>query len=765
MPSRRARDPAPEDAARRDLRRAHARQRGRAAGARGRRAGRRRRSPTRCSSTRSSARSTPTTRAAFQTWMQEQARGDRRLRARPQRRARQPRPVRRGRRASSSTSCNRQEGAVSQPGLQHRRGVRRADRARRPAAVADRELQPRLPGDGVARRASSSRRSSRCRRSSASPTLTLQRLAEFARRHEPAGHPAAPGGARAEPDAAGPRRARRPTSRRCSASSNPLITASRTGFPALEQVLEDARPLIAQLDPAMRQLSPIFEFLGLYKPELTAFFANTVAAHAGERHQRRPLPAHDQPAEPGEPRRLSAPDRHQPAEPVRASPATSTSSATGCPVFDNRHCGAGVPTVTNVPLPPLPPVVGDLIPPDAARPTIIQFAFAGDPSGRARAAVPPAGPLRLRRRGHAVPARQREMTLFERIVRASARRPGRVLAVVAVRRRGRVRAGAAAGAERGDGHARRPRRGHLPGDRALPRAVRRPLGDRARARRAARTLLLTSNLGRLIGLEGCLSGNKPADSEAPGGARLAVRPAGGDQAGAGGVRAGHVRERVGRRDQRPDRGPPRREGGRGRAGGDGRRGASRSAQGRSPRASRRSWRDSARQLVYAQFLRDLLQINLRVRPRADRPAERQTTRTSSPRCSSIPSRGATTPKARFAYMLPSPRSALIQVRLKPELSDAQRAEAVALVREAVRMPEWRLKGGATYTVTGAPVVGGGPRGRARGLDAAAAAGRRAGDGARAGAGVPQPAAAACRWPSRWRRWRSRSGRWRCWARR
>src|SRR5215207_8827089 len=58
----------------------------------------------------------------------------------------------------------------------------------------------------------------------------------------------------------------------------PLITASRTGFPAAERVLEDARPLIAQLDPAMRQLSPIFEFIGLYKPELTAFFANSVTA-------------------------------------------------------------------------------------------------------------------------------------------------------------------------------------------------------------------------------------------------------------------------------------------------------------------------------------------------------------------------------------------------------------------------------------------------------------------------------------------------------
>src|SRR5215218_11081591 len=58
----------------------------------------------------------------------------------------------------------------------------------------------------------------------------------------------------------------------------PLIDASRTGLPAAERVLEDARPLIAQLDPAMRQLTPILDFLGLYKRELTAFFANTPAA-------------------------------------------------------------------------------------------------------------------------------------------------------------------------------------------------------------------------------------------------------------------------------------------------------------------------------------------------------------------------------------------------------------------------------------------------------------------------------------------------------
>jgi phospholipid/cholesterol/gamma-HCH transport system substrate-binding protein len=58
----------------------------------------------------------------------------------------------------------------------------------------------------------------------------------------------------------------------------PLIDASKTGFPAAEKTLEDARPLIAQLNPATQQLIPPVEFLGLYKRELTSFFANTVSA-------------------------------------------------------------------------------------------------------------------------------------------------------------------------------------------------------------------------------------------------------------------------------------------------------------------------------------------------------------------------------------------------------------------------------------------------------------------------------------------------------
>ena len=75
----------------------------------------------------------PQTREAFQEWTQTQARGDRRPRARHQRRARQPRAVRgRRRRARRHPQPPAAGGALAD--LQHRRRVRRADRARRPAA-------------------------------------------------------------------------------------------------------------------------------------------------------------------------------------------------------------------------------------------------------------------------------------------------------------------------------------------------------------------------------------------------------------------------------------------------------------------------------------------------------------------------------------------------------------------------------------------------------------------------------------------------------
>ncbi|HEY8584571.1 MAG TPA: MMPL family transporter, partial [Capillimicrobium sp.] len=57
-----------------------------------------------------------------------------------------------------------------------------------------------------------------------------------------------------------------------------------------------------------------------------------------------------------------------------------------------------------------------------------------------------------------------------------------------------------------------------------------------------------------------------------------------------------------------------------------------------------------------------------------------------------------------AYLFPNRDSALVQVRLKPGLSEQERSDAVALIREAVAMDRWRLTGGGRYVTTGAPVV-------------------------------------------------------------
>ena len=67
-------------------------------------------------------------------------------------------------------------------------------------------------------------------------------------------------------------------------------------------------------------------------------------------------------------------------------------------------------------------------------------------------------------------------------------------------------------------------------------------------------------------------------------------------------------------------------------------------------------------------------------------------------------RGVYQPKARFAYLFPTKNSALIQVRLRGSLSAAQQSQAIALIRQAVRMPMFGLRYGGSYTVSGAPVV-------------------------------------------------------------
>ena len=58
----------------------------------------------------------------------------------------------------------------------------------------------------------------------------------------------------------------------------PLVRVSRTGLPATRQVFENTRPILRRLDPFLRELTPILDYLGLYKREIGAFFGNDSAA-------------------------------------------------------------------------------------------------------------------------------------------------------------------------------------------------------------------------------------------------------------------------------------------------------------------------------------------------------------------------------------------------------------------------------------------------------------------------------------------------------
>jgi phospholipid/cholesterol/gamma-HCH transport system substrate-binding protein len=154
-----------------------------------------------------------------------------------------------------------------------------------------------------------------------------------------------------------------------------VITASRTGFPAAEQVLRDLRPLLAQTDPATRQLIPILQFLGLYKGELNSFFANTAAAtQAFDPGTRLHYLRTTNPLNPENlaayPRRLGSnrPNAYQ-------LPGGYKKLAKGLEVYESRHCGRTAPPVIEGanPVPtavPVPTVVPGLpVPVPSAVPT------------------------------------------------------------------------------------------------------------------------------------------------------------------------------------------------------------------------------------------------------------------------------------------------------------------------------------------------------------------------------------------------------------
>jgi uncharacterized protein len=212
-------------------------------------------------------------------------------------------------------------------------------------------------------------------------------------------------------------------------------------------------------------------------------------------------------------------------------------------------------------------------------------------------------------------------------------------------------------------------------------------------------LLLTPDLGRLLGLESCLSGT------APGGQVFKSQATPEPCARIAALRPSHVvygpatflnQFAIQSQKLYQEQAQAVYAQGRAQAAHAARRAK---AQGYGPQAQRRA-AVAAFSAIVNRFRQELVNIGIRYGltqlPRIDDPRFVSSVVFDSRLTGNVP-------KARFAYLFPSPDAALISVRLKPNLTDAQRHQAINLFREAVADPAFQLKNG-TYVVSGVPVV-------------------------------------------------------------
>lgn len=209
--------------------------------------------------------------------------------------------------------------------------------------------------------------------------------------------------------------------------------------------------------------------------------------------------------------------------------------------------------------------------------------------------------------------------------------------------------------------------------------------------------LLTSDLGTLIRLEGCLSGNVPAKSIVQNGKLLAL---GRDRMPkvctqianehatkvvyGPGTFTNTAVDRIGQgfNDEKAQMAAKANQ-----VGEAARKAAA--AKGYS-KARQNKLALEARQLVYAQFTNQVLQLALRY-GLTGLPAINNTEFVHQLWFDST--KGVGVPKARFAFLAPSPNAALVQVRLKPGLSDKQRRSAIGLIETATQDKFFRMRNG------------------------------------------------------------------------
>ncbi len=211
-------------------------------------------------------------------------------------------------------------------------------------------------------------------------------------------------------------------------------------------------------------------------------------------------------------------------------------------------------------------------------------------------------------------------------------------------------------------------------------------------------VVLTQDILSVLGLEGCIAGNVPAGEKPFGGARspcarLARSRAARVVFGPGtflNTSVGQIADQLSLTLDQVDRAGKR---------------AGRAAlklalaEGRTPAQARQVQLEAtnlAEQRASAPLFALALRYGITSAPRLDNPQ-------FVSKLVFDASRTAGTPKARFASIFPGPDAALIQVRLRNDLSEAQRRTAIADIAAATKLKAFALTGG-DYAITGAPAV-------------------------------------------------------------
>jgi hydrophobe/amphiphile efflux-3 (HAE3) family protein len=210
-----------------------------------------------------------------------------------------------------------------------------------------------------------------------------------------------------------------------------------------------------------------------------------------------------------------------------------------------------------------------------------------------------------------------------------------------------------------------------------------------------RNLVLTKNLGTLLRLEGCLSGRVPKGQQPAAGICTQIAALNPSKVVFGPATflnqaAIQAQQFLGTELQATQQ--------QARAAGQQAQ-AQAVKQGATP-AQQQQAAQSAAQGVLQQFQAGLLQLSARYgqtgMPRLDDPKFVESVVFDSRFTGGVP-------KTRFAALFPSSNAALITIRLRPDLSEAERRRAVDLFRGAVDDPTFSLDG-ASYVVGGDPVV-------------------------------------------------------------